>query len=310
MSVSNRVNPELKSGLEALPGFCLPDDLARARCFIANPRKQQDKVSIVDKTIVGKDQNEIMVRIYEPIDRDSTLLPVLLWIHGGGYIMGHPDYDDEICEEFVIAANCVVVAPAYRLAPENPYPAGLEDCYSTLLWIHREHSQLAIKSNKLAIAGGSAGGGLTAALAILSRDRGGPEIIFQMPLYPMLDFRNVTASSHEITDNRVWSRDNNIAAWEMYLASDDQESISCYASPSLTTQYEKLPPTYTCVGELDPFRDETITYVTSLVLAGVPVEFHLYPGAYHSFERAVPDANISIHARQEYIQALAKALKH
>ena len=224
--------------------------------------------------------------------------------------MGHPDMDDALCERFVQAATCVVVSVDYRLAPEHPYPAAIEDCYAGLTWMTNEAERLRIDLERVAIAGASGGGGLTAALALMARDKGGPSLIFQMPLYPMLDNRNSTASSHEITTaNATWNRANNLSAWNMYLGEGtDDSDISPYAVPSLAENLSGLPPTYTCVGQLDLFRDETIEYVTRLAQAGVDVEFHLYPGSYHCFEVFVPQAEVSQRASQSYVDAIARAL--
>ena len=136
--------------------------------------------------------------------------------------------DDNLCERFVQTAECVVVSVDYRLAPEHPYPAAIEDCYAGLVWMTEEAAMLGIDVNRVAIAGASGGGGLTAALALMARDKGGPSIIFQMPLYPMLDNRNITPSSHEITeDGAIWNRTDNLAAWNMYLGEENDviESI-------------------------------------------------------------------------------------
>lgn len=256
-------------------------------------------------------ESELLVKIYEKKDRGNEILPGVFWIHGGGYVLGHPDVDDGICEKFVLDANCVVVSVDYRLAPEHPYPAAIEDCYAGLKWMAENADALKIDASRIGIAGPSAGGGLTAALALLARDRGGPQIRFQMPLYPMIDDRNDTFSSHEITTDsfqRVWNRELNMVAWKMYLGELDSDDVPQYAAPARAKDLSGLPPVYTCVGQLDPFRDETIDYVTRLAQAGVPVEFHLYPGCFHGFDAYSSDAIISRQARDEYVKAMAKAL--
>lgn len=308
MSFLDRVRVELIESLKLLPVIQLPEDLLLARQMPIPPNGQSHLVRITERVIAGGDQQDMLIKIYEPIRNNNQSLPAVLWNHGGGYVLGHPNSDDSLCESFVIKANCIVVSANYRLAPEHPYPSALEDCYAALKWMTQSSNELNIDVNRVAIAGGSAGGGLTAALALLSRDRKGPKICFQMPLYPMIDDRNVTASSHEITDKlAVWNRGNNIEAWKMYLG-DENKSISRYAAPARANDFEGLPPTYTCVGQLDPFRDETIDYVSRLAQAGVDIEFKLYPGCFHAFEHIAPDAEISKHAKDEYINALAKAL--
>lgn len=313
MDFFDSVLPEFKQGVERLPIFRLPDDLAAVR-QIAPPAAASERsgsVAVTERVILGKDSNEMLVKIYRS-DRTETEAgkrAALLWIHGGGYVMGHPDADDVLCEAFVQAADCVVVSPDYRLAPEHPFPAAIEDCYSALTWLAGAADEWNIDRSRIAIGGASAGGGLAAALALLARDRGGPAICFQMPLYPMIDDRNATPSSHEIVHPAVWNRANNLEAWKLYLGEHADGDVSPYAAPSRAESLAGLPPAYTCVGQLDPFRDETIEYVRRLAQAGVDVEFQLYPGCYHGFEHADPRLEISQRARNGYIAALARALK-
>ena len=266
-------------------------------------------VSITDQFIPGtKGAPEIRVRRYEPTVKDG-ILPGLLWIHGGGYVLGIPEADDILCTRFVSEVNCVVISVDYRLAPENPFPAPLEDCYATLKWFSENAEDLGVDPYRIAVAGASAGGGLAASLSLLARDRKGPSIAFQMPLYPMIDHRNITASSYEITDKRAWNRESNITAWDMYLGTSNKENVSQYASPALASDLSGLPPTYTFIGDLDVFRDETIDYVKRLSQSGVPTEFHLYPGCFHGFEAIVSNSEISQRAADQLVQTLKSALK-
>lgn len=309
MDFISRVNPELREGLITTPVIQLPDDLVMARQMPIPPTWNSKFVQITERFVSGGDGQEMLVKIYEPAQRDQTKLPAVLWIHGGGYVLGHPNGEDSLCENFVEAVNCTVISPDYRLAPEHPYPAAIEDCYATLVWMTNSAEELNIDLTRIAIGGGSAGGGLTAALALMARDKGGPAICFQMPLYPMIDDRNITFSSTEIGDKQaVWYTSNNLVAWSMYLGEHANGETSPYAAPTRAEDMSELPPTYTCVGQLDPFRDETIDYVTRLAQAGVAVEFHLYPGCFHAFEHIVPNAEISQRAKNEYINALKGAL--
>ncbi|WP_155593906.1 alpha/beta hydrolase [Lysinibacillus cavernae] len=311
MTINNRVLPELKQAYLQFPGFRLEKDLEWSRSLLSNPPlKRSELVHTTNRMIARGDGGEMLVKIYEPVKQNHDKLPAMLWIHGGGYVMGHPDMDDILCERFVQTANCVVVSVDYRLAPEHPYPAAIEDCYAALVWMTKEDQSLGIDVKRVAIAGASGGGGLTAALALMARDKGGPSILFQMPLYPMLDSRNITPSSYEITEEQAtWSRTNNLTAWRMYLGEKENiHELSPYAVPSRAENLAGLPPTYTCIGQLDIFRDETIDYVTRLAQAGVDVEFHMYPGSFHCFEVFVPEAEVSKHASQHYIDAMARAL--
>ncbi|GGG11652.1 esterase [Paenibacillus albidus] len=310
MDFESRVLPELRSVLAEFPGFQLEDNLELSRSYLSSPPIEKSEHVRTASRMIPSAAGEMLVKIYEPAQRTGIRLPAMLWIHGGGYVMGHPDMDDALCERFVQAAKCVVVSVNYRLAPEHPYPAAIDDCYAGLTWMTDEAELLGIDLDRVAIAGASGGGGLTAALALMARDKGGPALIFQMPLYPMIDDRNITASSFEITaHNATWNRKNNLAAWNMYRGYPTEESVmSPYAVPSRAESLAGLPPVYTCVGQLDVFRDETIEYVTRLAQAGVDVEFHLYPGTFHSFEVMVPHAEVSQRASKSYVDAMARAL--
>ncbi|MGX4588318.1 alpha/beta hydrolase [Paenibacillus chitinolyticus] len=310
MDFESRVLPELRPIIAEFPGFQLEENLELSRSYLSGPPIQKSEHVRTTSRMIPSLAGEMLVKIYEPSQRTSAKLPAMLWIHGGGYVMGHPDMDDALCERFVQAADCVVVSVDYRLAPEHPYPAAIDDCYTALTWMTDEAQLLGIDLERVAIAGASGGGGLTAALALMVRDKGGPSLIFQMPLYPMIDDRNITASSHEITaGNATWNRANNLAAWNMYLGDRTEDSeVSPYAVPSRAKSLAGLPPTYTCIGQLDLFRDETIEYVTRLAQAGVDVEFHLYPGTFHSFEVMVPQAEVSQRAGKSYVDAIARAL--
>ncbi|WP_026691928.1 alpha/beta hydrolase [Peribacillus kribbensis] len=311
--MKKRINPELLANLEMFQDFDLRPELLQAMregaAQIRQPAALDESLSITDEVITGPDGNGLPLRIYR--NRFSTeTQPVLLWIHGGGYILGSIDDNDDLCMAFVKGADCVVVSVDYRLAPEHPYPAPLEDCYSALTWIADHSDSLNIDPNRIGVAGASAGGGLTAALTLLARDRQYPSICFQMPLYPMIDDRNNTPSANEITEGLVWNQKTNEAGWRMYLGDlYGTDDIPSYAAPARAEDYSDLPYTYTCVGQLDPFRSETLTYISRLAEAGVDVEFHLYPGAYHGFEGLNPDAEISVRAVTEYIQAVKKGFE-
>ncbi|MED1058265.1 alpha/beta hydrolase [Bacillus mycoides] len=311
--MKTRVNPELLQGLEMFPNLDLhPENLQSIREGIAQmrpPTVVDESLSLTDEVIVGPDDNPLPLRIYRPKSNNEPL-PVLLWIHGGGYILGSIDDNDDTCMRFAKEAGCVVVSVDYRLAPEHPYPAPIEDCYSALKWIAYNAKSLNIDSNRIGVAGVSAGGGLTAALSLLARDRKYPSICLQMPLYPMIDDRNNTPSANEIKEGFVWNQKANEAGWKMYLGEMyGTDQIPVYAAPSRAEDYSDLPYTYTFVGQLDPFRSETLTYVSKLAQAGVDVEFHLYPNAYHWFEGLNPNADVSIYAVNEMVQAVKTGFK-
>ncbi|WP_082967450.1 alpha/beta hydrolase [Paenibacillus oryzae] len=307
MSFRSRVDAELREGLDILPVLKLPDDLDEVRKFSPLPREKASDVRETDLYIQGAGGQNMLLKRFEPVEQTpGELLPAVLWIHGGGYILGHPEAEGALCEQFVQKAGCIVFAPDYRLAPEHPYPAPLEDCYAALSHMANEAESLGIDASRIAIGGGSAGGGLAAALALLARDRGGPSICFQMPLYPMLDDRNEAPSTYEEMDPAVWNRENNQAAWRMYLGEHGEGSP--YAAPGRAVDLKGLPPAYLCVGQMDLFRDETISYAARLAQADVDVELHVHPGCYHASELFIPDAAISRRVRLEYVAAMARAL--
>ena len=312
--MEKRVNPQLRASMSSLPQEeFTKEGLPEIRAAMSQQFLQLEALSgsvcVTNRYIPGPDgAPDVRVRIYEPAKKTQEC-PGLLFIHGGGYILGNPEMSDDNCQQLVLEIGCVIVSVDYRLAPEHPFPEPLEDCYAALKWFSENTKELGVDPARIATIGMSAGGGLTAALSLLARDRKGPPIVFQMPLYPMLDDRNTTYSSHEITDARVWSRDKNIFGWAMYLGTENRTEVSKYAAPARETDLSGLPPTYTCIGELDVFRDETIDYVTRLIQAGVSTEFHIYPGCFHGFDAFVPTAEISMRAVNEYIQVLKVVLQ-
>lgn len=306
--MKDRVHPEFLHALESFNDFDFKvEDLPVMRAGMAQVAQaltNTETVDISDETIIGIDDNELRIRIYKPAQQ-HTELPCLLWIHGGGYILGSVEDNDQLCVQVVETANCVVVSVDYRLAPEYPYPAPLEDCYSALTWIADHATDLQIDANRIGVAGNSAGGGLTAGLTLLARDRAYPSICFQMPLYPMINDGNNTPSANEIKEGMIWNQKTNEFGWKCYLGDlYGQDGVPIYAAPARAEDYSNLPYTYTCVGQLDPFRDETISYVTKLAQAGVDVEFHLYPGAYHGFEVLNPQSEKAQQVVKEYVNAI------
>lgn len=271
--------------------------------FVLDPESlpKDPAVEIHDEILDGK----LRVRVYKPVEFTGRVrIPGLLWIHGGGHILGTPEGSEELLIAIVKAAKCIIAAPDYRLSPQFKYPADLDDCMTALRWLANNPD---VDPKRIAVAGQSAGGGLTAAVTLKARDEGGPAICFQMPLYPMLDCRNIMPSTYQMrNDGRAWCRKLNVTAWEMYLGSQKPD---IYASPALAENLANLPPAYIMVGTLDPFRDEAIHYAQKLMQAGIPVELHVIPRVTHGFEVLFPDTPISIKARDEYINALTNAFE-
>jgi acetyl esterase/lipase len=251
---------------------------------------------------------EVVVRVYRPADHPN-ILPALLWIHGGGYIFGNPEQDDFKVKNLTATGRCITVSVDYRLAPENPFPAALEDCYLALKWLVSNSDTLGIDKTHIVIGGGSAGGGLAAALALLARDRGEVSISFQMLLCPMIDDRNILPASDSLPDTLVWTRESNRIGWQSYLGRNfGEEHLSPYAAAYRASNLRGLPPAYIAIGELDLFLNESTIYAQRLIQAGIHTELHVYPGAFHGFEMTAPEANISRRFVDDYCQALKQAL--
>lgn len=314
MSLIDRVDPALRAGLEAFPPDLLDlNDIPGTRTKLSTlfgmlPAPVIEGVDSADHHIPGPPGDPaVFVRVYQPTSRPA-LLPALLWIHGGGYVLGDVAGDDARARHLAKAINCVVVSVEYRLAPEHPFPAPVEDCYAGLKWLASNAVALGVNPQRIAIGGASAGGGLTAGLALLARDRGEVPVCFQLPIYPMIDDRNVTPSSQAITDPRVWNRQSNLLAWKAYLGRDPDDDVSPYAAAFRATDLRGLPPTYIPVGEFDLFLDEDIAYAQRLLQAGVPTELHVYRGAFHGFDIFVPDADVSRRFTAGCEAALKRAL--
>jgi acetyl esterase/lipase len=218
-----------------------------------------------------------------------------------GNVAGEDANATMLCDE----VGAVVVSVEYRLAPENPHPAPAEDCYAGLVWTAKNAAELGIDADRLGIYGGSAGGGLAIATALMARDRGGPALKFMMPIYPMIDDRNETPSTHEITDIGIWDRAGNIEAWGWYLGGKDADQ---YAAPTRADDVSGLPPAFIDVGTVDMFRDEDIAFAQRLMQAGVPTELHIHPGSYHAAETFAADAALSRRIWALRIDALKRGL--
>ena len=234
----------------------------------------------------------IRCRIYRPQNMDQKL-PVMLYLHGGGYAVGYPEQSAAFYAKIIKTRPCIIVAPAYRKSLQAPYPAALDDCYDTLLWINENAEKLQAIPGQTIVAGHSAGGGLTAAVTLKARDTQEAPIAFQLPIYPMIDDLQANESSKLRTP--VWDARSNALGWGFYLAGLKKQGaeIPAYAAPARNQDYSNFPPTITFVGDMEPFRDETIAYVEQLRKAGIPVKFKRFPGCFHAFETVLPDAAIS-----------------
>jgi len=265
-----------------------PTDAVAAReesaaMFSVLPQPDVSSLDIDDREVPGPEGDPpVTVRVYVPHERAATPTPAILYIHGGGFFVGSIDTEHGGAAGLAKELGVVVVSVEYRLAPEHPYPAPLEDCYAALQWLHGAADELGVDPARIAINGGSAGGGLSAGLALLARDRGGPAICFQYLGIPELDDRLDTPSMRAFVDTPMWSRPAAEKSWEWYLGdlwgTDD---VPYYASPARAEDLTGLPPAYVSVMEFDPLRDEGLDYAVRMIRAGVPVELHHFPGTFH-----------------------------
>jgi acetyl esterase len=264
-------------------------------------------VLVEDRVLRGSSgSSDLPIRTYTPARRVNSR-GALVFFHGGGYVLGTPDNEQERCAHFAANVGCVVVSLDYRLAPEHPFPAALDDCYRTLCWVAQEGGRLGIDESRIAVGGISSGGGLAASVAHRARDEKGPKLALQLLLYPTLDSRSQTTSMMRFTDTPLWDSLSNRIMWKYYLAESDYPLS--YASPALAESFEGLPPAMLAVAEMDPLRDEALQYAIFLLEANVSVELHLYAGTYHAFDYIAPFAQISQRALADQVNSLSKALR-
>jgi acetyl esterase/lipase len=284
----------------------IPSERA-ARAAIPVPPPPPTTTVHRDIVVPGPLGSTVPLRVYAP-PAPAPHRPCIYWIHGGGYFMGSPLTVDVRLNRWVQRLGCTVVAVDYRLAPEHPYPAALDDCDAGLSWTAAHVDELGIDPARIVLAGGSAGGGLAAALALVARDRGGPALCGLVLVYPMLDDRHVTPSSRQ-PHAFVWSREANLLGWRAYLGREPgSPDVPAYAAPGRLDDVAGLAPTFIGVGALDLFRDEDIAFASRLLAAGVPTELHVYPGAPHGFDVVAPAAAVSRRFDADLSNALERAM--
>jgi acetyl esterase/lipase len=267
-------------------------------------------VSVSERRVPGPEgAPDVRVLVYLPRNVAAPL-SALLWIHGGGYVLGKAEQADLQAKSIASEIGCAVVSVDYRLAPEVPHPGPVEDCYAALKWLHASAGELGVDTTRLAIGGDSAGGGLTAALALLTRDRGEVPLVFQLLIYPMLDDRSVTTTDpHPYTGEYIWTAESNRFGWTALLGQEPGgPDVSPYAAAARAEKLEGLPATFIGVGTLDLCLEEDLEYARRLIRAGVPTELHVYPGAFHGFPMAA-HAQVAQMFEQDQLNALKRALK-
>ncbi|MFL6172262.1 MAG: alpha/beta hydrolase [Marmoricola sp.] len=298
------LDPELVDFVTMLPdmGNAL-DDVPAARAMVAammpsGPVPGEEELVITDEVAPGSP--DVAVRVYRP--RGATgAAPGLLYIHGGGFCIGDAAGEQRGAVLLARRLGAVVVNVDYRLAPEHPYPAAVEDCYAALAHLAGLDG---VDTTRLAVHGNSAGGGLAAATALVARDRGGPALRFQSLGIPALDDTLDTPSMRTFVDTPLWSRKQASRSWELYLGGRPADQ---YAAPARATDLTGLPPAYVATCELDPLRDEGLTYAMRLLAAGVSTEVHNFPGAFHGTS-IVPGSTVAKRMEAELLTVLARAL--
>ncbi len=307
------LDPEVATVADFLP-VGDPDDIVAARKFLdemlgggGGVQPGEDRLVVTQPSIPGPEgAPEIPLRVYQPRDAQGPV-PCVVDFHGGAFVMGSTGLDHPANVRIASQLGAVVVSVEYRLAPEHPFPAGVEDCYAALVWVHEHAAELGIDPSLIAVTGGSAGGALAAAVTLMARDRGGPPICFQSLIIPVTDDRMSTWSMATFVDTPMFNRPGAEIMWERYLGPGyEQRETSPYAAPLRAADLSGLPPAYVQTAELDPLRDEGIAYARRLLEAGVPVELHCFPGTFHGSGAAV-EAAVSRRASGEAVDVLGAA---
>jgi|GEM_PF-96451 len=301
------VDPELLPVIETRPSSMGP--LSRQNIEAARQLSEEARKTTPDpaphiqsvRHVIEETHGQTDIYVFQP--RGANQRHALLWFHGGGFVMGTGD--DFLGKRLAADTGCTVVSVDYRLAPEHPFPACIDDGVSAFQWLSENASMLGIDADKIGIGGASAGAGVAAGVTLFCRDSKIPLPLLQLLMYPMLDNLHATTSGG-IAEYPIWNRATSLNAWGMYLGKDAEAATSLYASPSRASELSGLPPTYLCVGDVDLFRDENIAFMQKLIADGSPGEFDVYPGVYHAAENLYPDAEVS---KRMYAETLGKLKK-
>tara|TARA_R110000787_G_scaffold93939_4_gene196358 strand:- start:3587 stop:4552 length:966 start_codon:yes stop_codon:yes gene_type:complete len=311
MKTRHLVDPDLLAIADAFPPIDLQEStLQGIRTMFAEMSVMGDPaafgVTRREVKVPGLDgAPDVRCLVYTPNASDKAR-PAFLHIHGGGYVMGSPEGSDIRNMRVASALGAVVVAPDYRVAPEHPYPAPLDDCAAALAWVFGNAEELGVDTKRVAVGGDSAGGGLAAALCLRTRDEGRLSIAFQHLVYPMLDDRTAAHGTplDPIVGEYVWTPAANRFGWGAYLGGN---TPSAPAVPARAESLAGLPPTWINIGALDLFLDENIAYARRLLADGVATELVIYPGAFHGFQVAV-EAPVARRFERDYLESLARGL--
>lgn len=309
----SQTHPELQPVAKRMPNISFTKKniwLFRYLTRLMPPAKAPRDILVENIFIYSAfDGAKIRLRIYKR-KSPSAPTPVLLWLHGGGYVMGSPEQDDVVCIQYVRELGIQVVSVDYRLAPKYPFPVGLEDGYSALQWIANHAQALGMAENRIVVGGASAGGGLAASLIHLACDRQEIRPVFQILVYPMLDDRTVLRPENKDIDYFVWNQKSNRFGWESYLGTSfGSDNIPAYAVPARRENLVGLPPAWVGVGSIDLFYDEDLANAQRLMASGVQCELYKVSGAFHGFDVFNPGLSVVQDFRRSQIMALMKALR-
>lgn len=274
------------------------------------PTPKTPKDILVENVLIRSqdDQTKIRLRIYKP-KSTATPTPVLIWLHGGGYVIGNPETDDRRCAQYVRELGISVVSVDYRLAPKHPFPAALNDSYAALKWVASRSQAHGFDAKRIALGGGSAGGGLAAALAHLAHDRQEIKPVFQLLAYPMLDDRAVLRPDLDDRYNVTSTKKSIRFGWESYLGKGcGAKHVPVYAVPARRTDLSGLPSAWIGVGSLDVFHDEDVAYAQRLTAFGIECETVIVSNAFHGFDDFNPQTPMIQEFRKSQIAALKKYL--
>jgi acetyl esterase/lipase len=316
VSTRHLVDPEVADMLDSFPPFTftaetLPlirEAMAQPRPGLPDPAELFPGVTRTLHHVAGLNGDpEVPVLLYEPENRAATA-PGMVWIHGGGFVIGTAEGEDLTARRIAAETGAVVASVDYRLAPETRAPGSVHDCYAVLGWLHGQAGALSLDQSRIAVGGASAGGGLAACLSILARDRAEFPVSCQMLIYPMLDDRTAsTADPHPYAGEFIWTPAANRFGWTALLGHEPGgDKVSPYAAAARVESTAGLPPAYISVGALDLFAEEDIDYARRLLSAGGPTELHVYPGAYHGYNMVAGARVTQAHFR-DFIGALNRS---
>jgi acetyl esterase/lipase len=307
-----KIHPELQQIAKKSPSLTFSNInlwLVHLVMYLMPTPKTPEDILVENIFIPGQDdRTKIRLRIYKP-KLIAAPTPVLIWLHGGGYVMGKPEMDDFSCAQYVRELGITVVSVDYRYAPKHRFPAGLEDSYSALKWVESHSQQLGVDAKRIAVGGASAGGGLAAALIQLAHDRQEIKPVFQLLVYPMLDDRTVLRSDIDDSNSVAWNQKSNRFGWKSYLGKKcGSEDVPEYSVPARRKDLSGLPQAWIGVGTVDIFHDEDMAYAQKLKECGIECEMYIVPGAFHGFDVFDPQTPIVQDFRKSQISALKKYL--